>query len=203
MQSTTCSRSATTSGKWDPTPGNPNTKVVTGHRFKRSAPFQTKMDQKDPPNLVFALNNTFSGVGAELDIHSGRGGVPATPFPGTPHRESWNGTTCPHIKTFQVMKKLMTWLRLDASKTPSILGIPFPSARRLTASLIIRRTLRIGRTRPAGSILIPFLHLLAPIRQTLLLCPPPAMQLQTRCPPLWGLMPFSWIHWILVKCTAR
>ena len=36
--------------------------------------FQTKMDQKDPPNLVFALDNTFSGVGAELDIHSGRGG---------------------------------------------------------------------------------------------------------------------------------
>ena len=32
------------------------------------------MDQKDPPNLVFALDDTFSGVGAELDIHSGRGG---------------------------------------------------------------------------------------------------------------------------------
>ena len=36
-------------------------------------------------DLVFALDNTFSGVGAELDIHSGRGGVPATPSLGTPH----------------------------------------------------------------------------------------------------------------------
>ena len=41
------------------------------------------MDQKDPPNLVVALDNTFSGVGAELDIHSGRGGgVPLPPSRG-------------------------------------------------------------------------------------------------------------------------
>ena len=59
--------------------------------------FRTKMDQKDPPNLVFALDNTFSVVGAELDIHSRRGGgVPATPFPGTPHMglPQWGGGLC-------------------------------------------------------------------------------------------------------------
>ena len=68
-------------------PGTQIPKLSQGTGSSEVHLFQTKMDQKDPPNLVFALNNTFSGVGAELDIHSGRGGVPATPFPGTPHMQ--------------------------------------------------------------------------------------------------------------------
>ena len=65
-------------------PGTQITKLPQGTGFSEGHLFQTKMDQKDPPNLVFALDKTFSGVGAELDIHSGRGGFPATPFLGTP-----------------------------------------------------------------------------------------------------------------------
>ena len=55
-------------------PGTQIRKLSEGTGLSKVHLFQTKMDQNDPPNLVFALDNTFSGVGAELDIHSGRGG---------------------------------------------------------------------------------------------------------------------------------
>ena len=66
-------------------PGTQIPKLSQGTGLSEVHLFKTKMDQKDPGKLVFALHNTFSGVRAELDIHSLRGGVPATPFPGTPH----------------------------------------------------------------------------------------------------------------------
>ena len=55
-------------------PGTQIPKLSQGTGLSEVHLFQKKMDQKDPPNLVFALDNTFSGVGAELDIHSRRGG---------------------------------------------------------------------------------------------------------------------------------
>ena len=60
-------------------PGTQIPKLSQGTGLSEMHLFQTKMDQKDPPNLVFALDNTFSGVGTELDIHSGRGGFPLPP----------------------------------------------------------------------------------------------------------------------------
>ena len=62
-------------------PGTQIPKLSQGTGLSEVHLFQTNMDQKDPPNLVFALDNTFSGVGAELDIHSGRGGGSRYPLP--------------------------------------------------------------------------------------------------------------------------
>ena len=82
MQSTTCSRSATTSGKWDPTPGNPNTKVVTGHRFKRSAPFPHENGPKGSTKPCFCPQQHILRYWGRVGYSLRKGGGSRYPLPG-------------------------------------------------------------------------------------------------------------------------
>ena len=77
-----CSRSATTSEKWDSTPGNPNTKVVTGHRFKQNAPFPHETGPKGSTEPCFCPRQHILRCWGRVGYSLRRGGGSRYPLPG-------------------------------------------------------------------------------------------------------------------------